>query len=583
MREDDFKTIVNEAKETFAAPSISAAVLTDGQVYRYAIGQRGLMGGAVDSDTVYQIASASKAFIATCVMMLVDEGRLELDAPVKSYLPEFQLWTKELTEQVTVRDILTHRTGLPRHDVTSFTRPDAVLAETIAYLRWLEPCWGLRERFGYQNHMFALASYLVERITGQAWSAVVRERIFTPLGLRRAHTAWLAYERYDDNYARPLITRGTTAAPIDSVPTDPMACAGSLSMSAMDLLRWGRANLEAHGIGQRESADGTDGADGADGTNGTDCARGQLTVSGEAVRELHCAQMPIRPGELAPYTEPLVNSLDYGLGWFVERYRGVPLVYHGGTLQGFKSVVGFMPEHGMALAVLVNQNDSPVPALVLRQVADAVLGVQPYDWRGFYLDLDTERQATRQREYKAAFAEEARVWPPEAGGVYEHPAYGQMRLTQTPDGPRLAAGWRDYPLRPGAQAPWVIDASDVSQTLPCQFVYEPARAAADPAGDGPNAPATDATASPHANVAPADGPAADAVAPAGDGPDAPATDAAASPHANTSPATAAPPSAEPGVPLAFCAWLEPELKHPIRFERVAGAHGAGEGRPGATG
>ncbi|MDR2378250.1 MAG: beta-lactamase family protein [Bifidobacteriaceae bacterium] len=512
MREDDFKTIVNQAKETFATPSISAAVFVDGQVWRHAIGRRGLTGGAVDSDTVYQIASASKAFIATCVMMLVDEGRLELDAPVKRYLPEFELWTEELTRQVTIRDILTHRTGLPRHDVTSFTRPEAALAETIAYMRWLEPCWGLRERFGYQNHMFALASYLVERVTGQSWSAVVRERIFKPLGLTRAHTAWLEYERYDDNYARPLITRGAAAAPIDSVSTDSMACAGSLSMSATDLLRWGRANLEVHGIGHRDNAGGTGGPGGADG------ARGRLTLSAEAVRELHSAQMPIRPGELAPYEAPLIDSQDYGLGWFVERYRGVPLVQHGGTLRGFKSLVGFMPEHGMALAVLVNQNDSPVPALVLRQVADAVLGAEPYDWRGFYLELDTGRLATGQREYAAAFAEQARAWPSPACGVYEHPAYGKIRIAEGQDGPRLTAGGKDYPLRPGAQAPWVIDASDVSQTMPCQLVYGPAQAAADPAA----------------------------------------------------------------VPVAFCAWLEPELKHPIRFERLSGLDGAGDRRRGAA-
>ncbi|MDR2347644.1 MAG: beta-lactamase family protein [Bifidobacteriaceae bacterium] len=533
MREDDFKSIVNEAKEAFATPSVSAAIFVDGQVWRHAIGQRGLTGGAVDSDTVYQIASASKAFIATCVMMLVDEGRLELDVPVKSYLPEFELWTEELTEQVTVRDILTHRTGLPRHDVTSYTRPEAVLAETIAYMRWLEPCWGLRERFAYQNHMFALASYLVERITGQSWSAVVRERIFTPLGLTRAHTAWLEYERHDDNYARPLITRGATAAPIDSISTDPMACAGSLSMSAMDLLRWGRANLEAHGIGGRDSAGGTDGS------------RGQLTLSPEAVRELHSAQMPIRPGELAPYEVPLRDSQDYGLGWFVERYRGAPLVQHGGTLQGFKSVVGFMPEHGMALAVLVNQDNSPVPALVLNQVADAVLGAEPYDWRGFYLALDTKRRATLQREYDAAFAEEARAWPSLACGVYEHPAYGKMRITATPDGPRLATGGREYPLRPGAEAPWVIDAGDVSQTMPCQLVYGPKQAAADPATGDLDAPAADA--------------------PSG---------------CDVSPEAAPTPTAEPGVPLAFCAWLEPELNHPIRFERVAGPDGTGDRRQG---
>ncbi|MDR2347423.1 MAG: beta-lactamase family protein [Bifidobacteriaceae bacterium] len=529
MREDDFKSIVTEAREAFAAPSVSAAVQVGDQIWRHAVGDRGLTGGAVDADTVYPVASVSKAFMAACVMMLVDEGRLELDAPVKRHLPELELWTKELTEQLTVRDMLTHRSGLPRHDVTSFTRPDATLAQTVAYLRWLEPRWGLRERFGYQNHMFALASYLVERVSGEPWSAVVRQRIFAPLGLTRAYTAWGEYKSRDDNYARLLITRGSTAEPIDQLSTDSMACAASLSMSVRDLLRWGSANLALHaldGIGGPRGADGGGGIGGGPGGRG-----GVLALSAAATRELHSAQMPIRPGEAVPYQEPLVEDNAYGLGWFVERHRGAPLVHHGGTLRGVKSLVGFMPEHGLALAVLVNQNDSPVPSLILRQVVDAALGADPYDWRGFYLGLRDERQAKTALEYREAMAPGGGTFEPACAGDYEHPAYGRMRIADQPDGPRLSTGGESYRLRAGAKAPWVIDADDVSQALPCYFDYADAADAADAAGSADAADAADPAGPPAASVGPA--------------------------------------RARAAVPAAFCAWLEPELDHPIRFERLS--------------
>jgi CubicO group peptidase (beta-lactamase class C family) len=478
VRQADFKNMVDQARQVSNAPSVAAGAAWGGQVWYHCAGQRGLGAGPADADTVYPIASSSKAFIASCVMMLVDEGRLELDAPVKSHLPELELWSQPLTEQLTARDMLTHRSGLPRHDVTQFTRADATLPQTIAYLRYLEPAWELRQRFGYQNHMFALASRLVERLTGQPWGAVVRQRIFAPLGLTRAYTAWREYERYDDNYARPLITHGATAQPIEPIPTDSLACAGSLSLSLRDLLAWGRANLALHGAGRGKGA-----------------AAGPLALSPQAVDALHSPQMPIGPGEMAPYETPLTQSQAYGLGWFVERHRGAVLIHHGGTLRGFKSMVGFMPEHGLAVAVLANQNDSPAPMLLLRQMADAVLGGEMHDWPGFYLARQAERTAEELRQYREAVAEEARPLPAACAGVYEHPGYGRVRIASGPDGPRLRAGGRSYHLRPGAAADWAIDSGDVPLAVPSYF--------------------------------------------------------------------------EGGA--AFCAFLEPELKHPIRFERVAPA------------
>jgi CubicO group peptidase (beta-lactamase class C family) len=507
-RDLDLDRIVARAHKAFPAPSVAAAVSWGDRVAYCTIGHRGLFGGAVNEHTVYPIASASKAFIATCVMMLVDEGILELDAPVRRYLPQLELFTPELTEQLTVRDMLSHRSGLPRHDATLFTRVDATLEETVGYMRWLEPCSGLRERFHYQNHMFALASLLVERVSGQPWSSVVRRRIFAPLAMTRSYTACREYVSHDGNYARPFARFGSFSLPISSPSTDATAGAGSLSMSVRDLLRWAQANLAlslSHASADSTSTD--------TGEKTRELSRHPL-VSPQAARELHGPQTPIRPGEMGPYDTPLVDAFSYGLGWFVETYRGVPLIHHGGTLNGFRSIVGFMPEHDCAVAVLVNQSNSQLPSLILRLVADAILSAEPYDWQGFCLDIEADRRVRLQQEYYALFSRRRQLVPPACAGVYAHPAYGRLRIMNDLDGPHLRYGRQSHRLRPGTRTPWVLDTGLMRQAVPCLFE---------------------------------------------------------------------------GSPPAFCAWLEPELKTPIRFERVSEAEvpgaevpGAAEGVPGAA-
>jgi CubicO group peptidase (beta-lactamase class C family) len=490
MRADEFRDMVMQARTLLSVPSVVAAVAQGGEVVYCTSGHRGLLGGAVNEHTVYPIASASKAFIATCVMMLVDEGTLELDAPVRRYLPQFELFTPELTEQLTIRDMLSHRSGLPRHDATLFTRADATLAETVDYMRWLEPCWDLRERFYYQNHMFALASLLVERVSGKPWAEVVRERVFAPLGMTRAYTAWRAYERYDSNYAYPLDTRGLVSVPIPTFSLDALACAGSLSMSVRDLLCWGQENLALYRSHTPVS--------GRDETRDSACP---LLVSPQAARELHRPQTPIRAGEMGPYDTPFVDEYSYGFGWFVETYRGVPLIHHGGTTNGFKSIVSFMPEQDCVVAVLVNQNNSLLPSLVQRLVADAVLGADPYDWQGFFLGIAVDRRARTQQEFHTLIARGRRPLPSACAGTYTHPAYGTLRIMHDLDGPRLRYQHMSHRLRPGTKTPWVIDTGFMRQAIPCAFE---------------------------------------------------------------------------GSPPVFHAWLEPELKTPIRFERVSDVQGQAE-------
>jgi hypothetical protein len=307
----------------------------------------------------------------------------------------------------------------------------------------------------------------VEKTCNKPWGEVIRARIFEPLGMTRSYTTNADYQRADSNYAHPLITRRRFSVPLYLAPTDATACAGALSMSVSDLLCWGRANLVASQHACQPACLSP---------------RQSSLISPAAARELYAAQTPIRPGEMAPYAIPFVEAEAYGLGWFVETYRDTPLVHHGGTINGFKSIVGFLPQHDCAFAVLVNQNGSAAPATIMRTIADAVIAVgsedidehsgeKPgaFDWCAFYGQLAETQRAKAEQDYRAAFAKKRQQLPAQCEGSYQHPAYGELRIVNSLRGARLQTGNQNFRLRPGAQTPWAIDTGILRLAVPCYF------------------------------------------------------------------------------------------------------------------
>jgi CubicO group peptidase (beta-lactamase class C family) len=563
MRAADFERIVDEVQRAFTVPSLAVAFSQGNTTYYHTVGHSSTLGGRVTPDTIYPVASISKSFIATCIMMLVEEGSLDLDRPVVQYLPDLLLYNQTLTEQLTIRDMLSHRSGLPRHDAMLSTCEGLGLDEIVRRMRWLEPCWELRERFHYQNHMYGLASLLVERVSGRPWGTFMRKRLFTPLGMTRVHSSWRSFMNMGRDRVRSLATFDGVSRPIHTVSPDNAGSAGALSMSVRDLLRWGQANLAPYLI--RSSATGTVlGTRAAhtsttDGTPDTPNAIPNI-IPTRIAAELHRGQTPIRPGEFASYDIPFVDEFSYGFGWFVERYRNTTLIQHGGSLTGFKSIVGFLPEQDCVIAVLANQGASPAPMTLLRILADEALGAERYDWCGFFRSLSADLRGKSKAQYHAAFAQEgaqqngtnnaggadsenntdstsgavstdsrARASLPDAcAGVYAHPAYGEVRISTGSTGASLWAGKQRFRLRPGSMTEWAIDTGLLELAMPCFFEY---------------------VSTTGADAADTDQPGAGSASGRGAG------DTSSNQDASTS------------HPTAFCAFLEPEIKKPIRFER----------------
>ena len=235
---DQFEAAVKSSREAFHPQTLSVGIWHDGIEEYHTFGRvsKGIL--RANPDTVFPLASVSKAFIATALWMLVDEGKIDVNEPVVRYLPDFAMYTEELTRALTVRDAMCHCSGLARHDLTLLTRAGLTLEQMVGIIRYLPPAWPLHAQYGYSNHMFAVVTLLVERVSGMPWGEFVKRRIFEPLGMARSYTRSFAYSDVDDNYARPRVVVNGKNRPAQPESADHCGCSGTISASVRDVMQW---------------------------------------------------------------------------------------------------------------------------------------------------------------------------------------------------------------------------------------------------------------------------------------------------------------------------------------------------------
>ena len=417
--------LVETLRKKFNVPSITLSVGVKGRNY-YAVSGLSDIEAKVNakSDTVYGIASASKAFIATALCMLAEEGKVNLDTPVKKYLPDFAMFDPYMSEHLMIKDALSHRTGLPRHDFTWFNAPDSTIFDTVKSLAYLPPAFEPRYRMHYQNHMFALASALVEKISDMPWQDFVKMRIFDPLGMASTYATGDLLAEENDIKARPYILKNDEHVRVPYRYLNNIGCCGSIYSTVEDLLKW--ADFHLHG---------------------------NEDLLPDTYREL--MQMPhtaIKPGDFSPTDlSPEVDMQSYGLGWFIESYRGHKLVHHGGTIDGFKSIVGFLPNDDISFSVLSNLNGNQSPMALAYSVADMFLELDAVDWYGkIKAELDKQHEAALLK-FDALIALRAgrQTECPHLNdyvGEYHHPGYGKITFKVNDGEFFLNAIGTDFPI-----------------------------------------------------------------------------------------------------------------------------------------
>ena len=347
---DDY---VIAAMEAWNVPGLALAVIADGEVvHARGYGVRDVRTGApVDENTLFAVGSTSKAFTSAALGLLVDEGRLSWDDRVIDHIPWFAMYDAYATRELTVRDLLTHRSGLARGDAV-WSRWPHDRHEIIRRIRFLEPTRSFRGAWQYQNLMFLTAGEVVRVASGQTWDDFVDDRIFTPLGMDRSVTSVTELDRLD-NVATPHVAIDKAATPVAHKNIDNVGPAGSIYSSVAQMARWVGLHL-AGGV-----------------------HAGERLFSDSVMAEMHRPQMLIQAdapeNSLHPRDAPM-NFNAYGLAWWVLDYRGRKVVDHGGGIDGMRAHVAFMPEEGIGMVALSNARPNNLIVALMYRVFDHFLG-----------------------------------------------------------------------------------------------------------------------------------------------------------------------------------------------------------------
>ncbi|MCC6408549.1 MAG: serine hydrolase [Planctomycetes bacterium] len=409
-----FDEWLETTRAAWKTPAVAVAIVHGGKtVHAVACGLADVEANrAATPDSLFAIGSSTKAFTTFVLGTLVDEGKVAWDDRVQKYLPEFRVEDPTLSTLLSVRDLITHRSGMPRHDLVWYNSPDT-RAELVARLAHLPASADLRTTFQYNNLMFLTAGYLAERVSGKAWEELVRERIFAPLGMTRSNFAVADMAR-DPDHAEPYALDDDKAKHLPMRKIDSVGPAGSINSSVNEMANWVKLHLAQ---GKRD---------------------GRELVQPDTLAELHTVFTPMSSDPSS--TETI--AIGYALGWFVDVYRGHLRVHHGGNIDGYSALVAFLPNDDWGLVVLTNENGSALPELVARHAFDRVLGLERTDWSGKLLSVRAAAKG-KQAEGKAkqAAARKAGTSPshPLADyvGEYANAGYGVAKVTL--DGETLKA------------------------------------------------------------------------------------------------------------------------------------------------
>lgn len=412
----DVPAWLDATRTMFDVPGCAVAVVKgDAIVATFASGQRDVDAKeAVGPDTLFAIGSSTKAFTTALLAMLVDDGKLDWDQPVRRWLPEFALADAVVGERLTPRDLVTHRSGMPRHDLVwygaTFDR-----GEMVARLRHLPLNHDLRTDFQYNNLMYLTAGHLAERLGGAPWEDQVRARILLPLGMARTNFAVSAMQR-DPDHARAYRKDDGVVKAIPYRDISAIGPAGSINSSVREMAAWVSLQLQHGRLGERK------------------------LLSPSTADDLHVVRMP--EGSPSRGDDSDVVDVGYALGWFVDVYRGHRRVHHGGNIDGFSALVALLPDAGYGFVVLTNLDGTPLPEVVVRQLSDRVLGLEPRDFRSLVKRrVDAGAEQAKSGEKEAASLRRAGTQPSRAlddyVGSYEHPGYGTVRILRAGDGLRV--------------------------------------------------------------------------------------------------------------------------------------------------
>jgi CubicO group peptidase (beta-lactamase class C family) len=440
---------VEDLRREIGVPGMAIAIVEDGKVtLAQGFGVKALgRSDRVDADTIFPTGSTGKAFTVAALAQLVDQGRIGWDDRVIDHLSWFQMYDPWVTREITVRDLLVHRSGLGlgEGDLLFVPRTNLSRAESVRRLKFLKPATSFRYGFAYDNVLYMVAGQLIESVTGETWEKFMTEHVLKAAGMKHS----TADE--DARFGNP--DRAQPHARIDGalrgIGTQRMlnerdelgrnaAPAGGLAISANDMARWLQIQL----------------------------AGGKLPDSSErlfseaAHDQMWKPMVPLsidpRPGALSPIS-PKFNA--YALGWEVRDYHGAKIVWHGGAVFGFLAAVVLIPERGVGFSIEINSEDGQIINGLMFELLDYYLGLTANDWPAKFASYKQQQIDQGLKAYQAVSAQPAHVGPslPLTGfvGTYSDAWYGNIEVSAA-DG-QLKIDFKSSPGMTGILEHWQYD------------------------------------------------------------------------------------------------------------------------------
>lgn len=391
----EIDALVTRAMNTFHVPGMAVGIVIDNTIVLtkgYGVRSQGSKLPVTDN-TIFAIGSCSKAFTALALAQMVDEKLIAWDDPVIKYLPEFSLKNEYTTRHLTIRDLIAHRSGLPRHDFLWYNSK-LTRKEFLPRLQYLESSSDIREKFQYNNLMYLVAGLIIERVTGKTWEERVQTHIFDPLGMTSSNFSIEQSQKTAD-FARPHIEKD---GKIEIIPFRQMANmgpAGSINSPIKDMVKWVQLQLSG----------------------------GNSLIQKNTLNEMHSIQMPLpaTPFDETPYI------FGYGLGWVTGISKGRYLVAHKGEIDGFISSIALFPTEKIGVVVLTNSNNHEFFSTVIScAIAESIMGIQGIDP---ICEINQREKSNSSIDNKKNTVTKPPRPLPDYTGIFENPGYGTFVIS----------------------------------------------------------------------------------------------------------------------------------------------------------
>lgn len=363
----------------------------------------------VTPNTLFAIGSCTKAFTASLLGMLRDQDKIDFNKPARNYLPGLKFYNDNMNNNILVKDLMCHRTGLPRHDFSWYYFVTHSRDSLVQRIQYMEPTFGVREKWQYNNFMFLLQGVIAEKVTGKTWEDNVREKILQPLGMQRTNFSVDSMATCADASLGYGVKKDSIINKLDYYHIDAMGPAGSINSSVTEMANWVITWIN----------------------NGK--FNGKQVIPAAYVPEAISSQM-VMDGGLPTKEIPDVFFSSYGYGWMLASYKGHYRVEHGGNIDGFSASTSFFPSDSVGIIVLTNQNGSPVPSVVRNLIADRMLGLNYFDWETYLKSKsDSAKAGAKKAEATQVSNRRLNTTPThplkDYEGIYTNKAYGSMEIS----------------------------------------------------------------------------------------------------------------------------------------------------------